>query len=329
MKQFGIDISAWQGDYNLAQAKKEGVEFVVIKGAGGDDGLYKDRRFESNYAKAKSLGIPVGAYFFSYAMSINEAQREAEFFYQQCLKGKQFELPVYIDVENRTQLGIGKRALTDVIKAWCSYLEDKGFFVGIYSSESFFYSYMYDDELQRYAHWVANWSRGCGYACGLWQFGGSSNSIRSPYIAGQVTDQDYMFVDYPTIIKQGGFNGFSTSPAPSPTPTPSKKTVDELAREVIAGEWGNGQDRKERLTSAGYDYDAVQDRVNEILYGGSTNIQVGDTVTVTDPINYDNGKPFTLWYKQYKVMELSGDRAVIGVNGIITSAIDIKYLRKA
>ena len=46
---------------------------------------------------------------------------------------------------------------------------------------------------------------------------------------------------------------------------PIKKTVDELAREVIRGEWGNGSDRRIRLTQAGYDYDAVQKRVNEIL----------------------------------------------------------------
>ena len=50
-----------------------------------------------------------------------------------------------------------------------------------------------------------------------------------------------------------------------PQPAPSKKSVDELAREVIAGKWGNGSDRKNSLTKAGYDYDKVQARVNEIL----------------------------------------------------------------
>ena len=44
-----------------------------------------------------------------------------------------------------------------------------------------------------------------------------------------------------------------------------KKTVTELAKEVIAGKWGNGQDRKNRLTAAGYDYTAVQNKVNELL----------------------------------------------------------------
>ena len=56
---------------------------------------------------------------------------------------------------------------------------------------------------------------------------------------------------------------------PTSQPEPTKKSVDELAREVICGEWGNGFDRRIRLTQAGYDYDAVQKRVNEILTGTS------------------------------------------------------------
>ena len=55
-----------------------------------------------------------------------------------------------------------------------------------------------------------------------------------------------------------------------PTSTPAKKTVDELATEVIRGDWGNGQERKDKLTAAGYNYDEVQDRVNAILNGTAT-----------------------------------------------------------
>lgn len=51
-----------------------------------------------------------------------------------------------------------------------------------------------------------------------------------------------------------------------------KKTVDELAQEVIAGKWGNGADRKNRLTNAGYNYSEVQRRVNEILNKKSVDI---------------------------------------------------------
>ena len=62
-------------------------------------------------------------------------------------------------------------------------------------------------------------------------------------------------------------DGKAPEVVPTPTPAPTKKSVDEIAQEVIRGDWGNGSDRRARLESAGYDYDAIQDRVNEILEG--------------------------------------------------------------
>ena len=69
--------------------------------------------------------------------------------------------------------------------------------------------------------------------------------------------------------------------APVPAPKPSK-SVDDLAREVIRGDWGNGQERKDRLTAAGYDYSTVQARVNEMLSGNKPAPKpVDNTVTYT------------------------------------------------
>lgn len=265
MKTFGIDISKWQGNFDFDAAVNEGVKFAIIKGGGGDSGLYIDGKFSQNYAEAKNRNLPVGVYWFSKALTVADAEKEAEYFYSHVLKGRQFELPVYIDVENKTQLAVGKRLLTDIIKAWCGYLEKKGFWVGIYSSLSYFSSYMYDNELTCYAHWVACWSANCNYAntnCfGMWQFGGETNKIRTNKVAGVVCDQDYMLVDYPTKIKAAGLNGFSAV---------VKKTTAELVQEVIDGKWGNGIDRKERLTAAGYDYSVIQKAVNEKLSGTSS-----------------------------------------------------------
>lgn len=213
MREFGIDISRWQGNFDMAKAKSEGVKFVIIKGGGGDKSLYIDQKFEVNYNNAKSLNLPTGCYWFSKALTISAAKKEAEYFYTNCIKGKKFELPIYIDVENKEQLAVGKRLLTDIIKAWCDYLESKNCYVGIYSSLSMYSTYMYDDELQKYAHWVAQWSTSCTYKkdYGMWQFGGETNKIRSNKVAGVVCDQDYMLVDYPSIIKSAGKNGYSKS----------------------------------------------------------------------------------------------------------------------
>ena len=59
MKKFGIDISRWQGDFDFNKAVAEGVEFAIIKGGGGDAGLYTDAKFERNYREAKAKGLPV------------------------------------------------------------------------------------------------------------------------------------------------------------------------------------------------------------------------------------------------------------------------------
>lgn len=68
-------------------------------------------------------------------------------------------------------------------------------------------------------------------------------------------------------LKKAGFDTYITTKSGTAVAadTPAKKTVDELAREVIAGKWGNGATRKQKLTAAGYDYSAVQKRVNELL----------------------------------------------------------------
>lgn len=95
----------------------------------------------------------------------------------------------------------------------------------------------------------------------MWQFGGETNLIRSNKINGQTCDQDYCYVDYPSKIKAAGLNGY----AKSGTSAPAKKSNEVIADEVIAGRWGNGAERKEKLESAGYNYSDIQNIVNEKL----------------------------------------------------------------
>lgn len=236
MQKFGIDISKWQGDFPLDRAvREEGVEFVIVKCGGSDKGVYRDRYFETNYQKAKGLGIPVGAYWFSKAMSVDDAKRDAEFCYK-LLADKQFELPIYIDVENKEQLSVGRDKLTSIIDAFCSYLEDRRYYVGIYSSSSYFQTYMDDNYLKKYAHWIARWNTKQPVGAGLWQFGGEVNKIRSNKICGITVDQDYLFVDYPSVIKKAKLNGFG---------------VDNTIRDTIVS-----------LVSRGYNLTMIQEVLN-------------------------------------------------------------------
>lgn len=218
-KKFGIDVSKWQGDFNFSKAKSnDGVEFVILRGAYS---VYKDTRFENYYSKCKSLNLPVGVYHYSMATSVAEAEKEAEFLYTKVLKGKQFELPIYIDVEDSTQLALSKDALTKIVLAWCEYLEKKGYFVGIYASLWTFQGELNDKALEKYTHWIAQWSKECTYTgeYGMWQFGGEKNVLRSNQITGQTVDQDYMYKDFPSIIKKAKLNGFGNTTTPVKPPT--------------------------------------------------------------------------------------------------------------
>lgn len=212
MSKFGIDVSKWQGaNFDFAKAKNEDkVEFVILRGAYAKS---KDTLFENYYSKCKSLNLPVGVYHYSMATTTAQAKAEAEFLYKNVLKGKKFELPIYIDVEDKVQLALSKDALTEIVKTWCDYLEKLGYFVGIYASLWTFNGELNDGELKKYTHWIAQWANKCTYNgdFGMWQFGGETNTLRTNQIAGQTVDQNYMYKDFPSIIKSRKLNGYGAA----------------------------------------------------------------------------------------------------------------------
>lgn len=292
MKTFGIDISYFQNGINISTMKNNGVKFAILRAGytGYSDGVSKaiDKDFEKFYSECKSIGLPVGAYWFSIATSYEKGKAEAEYMYNNCLKGKKFEYPIYIDVEDDTGgrqylRKAGKQATTDGIKGFCETLEKLGYYVGIYASDiSGFKDMMYIDQLGRYDKWVARYGSEPQYVkdYGMWQY--TSTERVNGY--GNALDGDYSYKDYPSIMKQYGLNGYSKTgnSENKPAPAPKKKTVDELAQEVINGVWGNGEERKNRLTNAGYNYQEVQNKVNQLL--GINNkqyytVQSGDTLT--------------------------------------------------
>ena len=282
-KIFGIDVSKWQGNFDFAKAKSEGVEFVILRGAYS---TIKDTKFESYYKTCKELNLPVGVYHYSMAKSVPEARSEANFLINNVLKEKQFEYPIYMDVDDKVQGALGKDLLTDIVIAFCDTLEKAGYYVGIYSSASFFATYMHESKLERFDKWIAQWSKSCTYKgqYGMWQFGGETNKIRTNIVAGVVCDQDYCYKDYPAIIKSAGLNGFEhkdgiNTPLPEIKPL---KSVLEIAQEVIDGKWGDGEERKKRLSDAGYDYESIQAEVNKLLKYNKVviyTIKKGDTLT--------------------------------------------------
>lgn len=267
MERKGIDISSYQKGINF-DTIKSCVEFAILRagftGWGGDGtGKNKDSCFEDFYRQAKAKGIPVGAYWYSCANTYAKGKAEAEYMYNNCLKGKQFEYPIYMDVEEDRHQQVGKSRMADAIKGFCEYLENKGYYVGIYANSNYFNNFIDTAKLYMYDKWLAVWTsnkpsfRYGDY--GLWQ------NSSSGYISGMRVDTDYAYKDYPTIIKKAGLNGYSKGTPETPKVEPTKKSNDEIATEVINGNWGNGADRKNALTNAGYDYAVIQSIVNARL----------------------------------------------------------------
>lgn len=256
----GIDVSKWQGAIDFQKVKNSGIEFVIIRAGYGTSG--KDAYFESNYKKAKAAGLHVGAYWYSYANGFNEASAEVDAFLQ-ALSGKQFDYPVYLDMEEKSQLNAGQDFCSGLIKTFCSRLEAAGYFAGFYTSSSYARSVVTEEVRKRYSFWCAEWANSCSLAgsCGIWQY---SSKGTVPGIHGQV-DLDYAYQDFPSIIVNGGFNGYQTSQKAAKPKIVQKMTVEVAARKVIAGEFGNGDQRRKAIEALGLDYQAVQKRVNEIL----------------------------------------------------------------
>lgn len=212
----GIDVSQYQGDINFNKVKAAGKKFVLIRAGYGKYLKQKDPYFEQNYARAKAAGLDVGVYWYSYAHTIAEAKQEAEIC-MQVIKGKQFEYPIYFDFEENSQFALGKTACSEIVKAFCNALEAGGYWAGLYIYRAALQNYITTEVANRYAIAVSEYNTKCNYTgpYGVWQYSGSGYCDG---ISGQV-DLDYSYVDYPTLIKNKGLNGFKK-------PSAEVKTLD-------------------------------------------------------------------------------------------------------
>ena len=271
----GIDVSKHNGTIDWAKVKAAGVQFAMLRAGYGRYDNQKDERFESNYKGATAAGIPVGAYHYSYATTAEQAKQEAEVFLG-WIKGKNLTYPVAFDIENKKQANLGVSLISDIIRAFCETVEAAGYYVVVYANKDWLTNRIDADYKSRYDIWLAQWTSQPTYtgSYGMWQYT-SDGAVDG--IAGMV-DMNIAYKDYPSII--AGMDGSSDTTASAPTDT-VKKTNAELADEVIAGKWGNGDERKQRLTAAGYDYDAVQAIVNKLVQPQETvyTVKKGDTLS--------------------------------------------------
>ena len=168
----GIDISTWQRNINYNELKLNGIEFAIIRCGFGKNESQKDDMFEKHYAGLKNAGIKVGAYLYSYASTVEGAKLEAE----NCLKfikGKQFDLPIFYDLEDEKYTGIAsKETITQMAIVFCETIIKNGYQAGIYANLNWFNNKMYVDRLLNYNIWLAQWSNkpSANFRVDIWQY---------------------------------------------------------------------------------------------------------------------------------------------------------------
>lgn len=196
MKEFAIDISTWQGGINYSDIKSK-TKYVILRAGFSTT---KDNQFESHYNNLQ--GINLGAYWYSYAKSVEQAKTEANKFLE-VVKGKKFTLPLYLDLEDSSQAGLGRDTLNNIVRAFGEVIEKAGYYFGVYTNLNWYRNIISGSELnKKYDWWLACWSNiapgGCDY--GIWQY---TNSVSC---GGMNVDGDYILKDYPSIIKNAGLN---------------------------------------------------------------------------------------------------------------------------
>ena len=210
----GIDVSAWQETINWTKVKNAGVEFVFIRAAyrGASTGkLNKDGRFVDYINGAKAAGLKVGVYIFSQAITVKEAQEEADYL-MSLVSGYTIDLPLVFDLEHYsggrfTNAKLSRRAVTDMCLAFCQRVESKGYDSMVYSNPSMLNNEMYASEIGRL--WLANYITKTGYTGHKYEYWQCSDHGTVNGISGNV-DLDFWF--QPKSVQ--------STPAPTPTPTP-------------------------------------------------------------------------------------------------------------
>lgn len=216
---YGLDLSKHNGSVDFNAIKNSGNDFVILRCGYGVNGT-KDPKFEEYYSKAKAAGLKVGAYYYSYALNVSGAKAEAN----NCIsyiQGKQFEMPVYIDMEDadryKSKNGMPSNStLNEICNEFCRILESNGYYTGVYASKSWFDSKL--TGIGGYTKWIARYGTNDGTkqfdypSYGMYQF-------TSAYkINGKVFDRNYCYVDFESAIKKNGLNGYGTNSLPAGNP---------------------------------------------------------------------------------------------------------------
>ena len=164
-----VDISEFQQNIDFNKMKNDGIKAVIIRAGYGRETSQKDSMFESHYRNAKSAGLKVGAYWYSYADSVDDAEKEARACLE-CIKSKSLDMPIYYDLEDNSQTKLGKAKLTEIAERFCETVKKSSYKAGVYANLNWFNNYLdYDKLKKKYSIWLAQYNDKAELDCDIWQ----------------------------------------------------------------------------------------------------------------------------------------------------------------
>ena len=175
----GLDVSSHQGYIDWTQVAASGVDYVILR-AGyrgyGDGSIHTDETFETNIAAASQAGLGIGVYFFSQALSPEEAEAEAHTVLS-LIEGYSLDYPVYFDWEPVSDDGartatISSTELTACAKRFCQTIESAGYQAGVYFNLTMAINHYHLYDLKDYEFWLAEYQDTPTYpfTFGMWQY---------------------------------------------------------------------------------------------------------------------------------------------------------------
>ncbi len=202
-----IDVSSYNGSINWKKVKDQEINHAMLKIGSGINQKRKgseDKKFASNYRSAGYASIHRGIYYYSYAMTVEEAKKEAK----HCLSlmrkhgidPTDLDLPVAFDIEEEAVFGTGKRNVTAITTAFCEEIKKAGFTPMVYSSASALRNYFHYSQIKNYKIWVAHYTSkaapGISFPYQMWQYTSSAS------VPGANTGRGHCDVNYYYISKE-------------------------------------------------------------------------------------------------------------------------------
>ena len=215
----GIDVSEFQGTIDWAKVKNDGVEFAILKLGNiyDTDANYKDSKFDTNYKNARANGIKVGAYIYNYCNTVDNLKKGLDWAFEK-LAGKELDLPLYLDMEDKTIAVETVDSLTNQCNEFAKIVKEKGYKAGVYANLNWLKNELNPSKFDKdISVWVAQYYKECQYEgkYDIWQY---TSSGKVSGISGNC-DMNYLYNE--DIMEE-------TSATVEDT-----KSVDELAQEVI------------------------------------------------------------------------------------------------